>query len=170
VGPVSAKTTIDVPRERVYELIADLANRPAFTDHFIDELRLQRMASTGVGAALRFRVAERRFWMESVIAESEPPHRLIERGRGGRLDRIPLATVWELVEGPAPSSCEVTVTFVTEPQTLADKLADAAASLRGAERWYRRQWARALARLKDLAESGAEPERVVVAGADRIPS
>ncbi len=170
MGPVSAKTSIDVPRERVYEILSDLSNRGSFTDHFIDELRLQRIDPVGVGAALRFRVADRGFWMETVIAESDPPFRLVERGRGGRLDRVPVATIWELVEGPGPSGCEVTVTFVTEPRTLADKVLDSLRNLRGTERWYRRQWRRALARLKQLAESGEEPERVVVAGADRIPS
>ncbi len=170
MGPVSAKTTIDVPREQVYELLIDLANRRSFTDHFIDELRLQRIDPVGVGAAMRFRVADRGFWMESVIAESAPPYRLTERGRGGRLDRVPVSTIWELVEGPAPSSCEVTVTFVTQPKNIADRALDSAANLRGAERWYRRQWRRALARLKGLAESGEEPARLVVAGADRIPS
>jgi uncharacterized protein YndB with AHSA1/START domain len=170
LGPVSAKTTIDVPREQVFELLSDLANRASFTDHFIDELRLQRMESAGVGAALRFRVADRGFWMETVIAEVDGPHRLVERGRGGRLDRVPVATVWELVEGPVPASCEVSVTFVTEPQNAADRAHDAAGHLRGAERWYRRQWSRTLERLKELAESGEEPPRVVVAGADRTPS
>ena len=170
MGPVSAKTTIDVPREQVFELLTDLANRASFTDHFIDELRLQRIESVGIGAAMRFHVADRSFWMESVVAEIAAPHRLVERGRGGRLDRIPVATVWELVEGPAPSSCEVSVTFVTEPQNIADRAHDAAGHLRGVERWYRRQWSRALERLKELAESGEEPSRVVVAGADRIPS
>ncbi len=170
MGPVSAKTSIDVPRERVYELLVDLANRAAFTDHFIDELRLQRMESAGVGAALRFRVADRGFWMETVVAEADAPYRLVERGRGGRLDRVPVSTVWELVEGPSPSSCVVSVTFVTQPRILPDKLHDAAAHLLGRERWYRRQWSRALSRLKQIAESGQEPPRVVVAGADRIPS
>jgi uncharacterized protein YndB with AHSA1/START domain len=170
LGPVSAKTTIDVPREQVYELLNDLANRASFTDHFIDELRLQRIEPAGVGAALRFHVTKRKFWMETVIVESDPPYRLIERGRGGRLDRVPVATHWELVEGPSPASTVLTVTFVTQPQSFPDKLLDRAGHLRGVERWYRRQWARALTRLKDLAESGAEPARVVVAGADRIPS
>jgi uncharacterized protein YndB with AHSA1/START domain len=170
VGTVSAKTSIDVPRERVYDMLSDLSCRGAFTDHFIDELRLQRIDPVGVGAALRFRVADRGFWMETVIAESEPPFRLVERGRGGRLDRIPASTIWELVEGPGQSGCEVTVTFVTEPHTPADRALDSLGNLRGVERWYRRQWRRALARLKELAESGTELERVVVAGADRIPS
>jgi uncharacterized protein YndB with AHSA1/START domain len=160
MGPVSATLSIDAPRERVHPLLADLAVRPAFTDHFIDEFRLERLASVGVGAAARFRIADRGLWVETVIDESEPPHRLAERGAGGRLDHMPVFTVWELVEGPAPNGCEATVAFVIETTGPFDRP--------GHERWYRRQWSRALARLKDLAESDADPPRIAVAGADRL--
>ncbi len=170
MGPVSASVSIDAPRESVIGLITDLGFRPGFTDHFIDEYRLERIEPEGVGAAARFRIEHRGIWMETVIAEVDAPYRVLERGRGGRLDRVPISTAWELVEGPSADSCTVTVTFVTEPQTLPDRAMDAGRGLRGAERWYRRQWKRALARLRELAESGATPERVVVAGADRIPS
>src|SRR5690242_1233910 len=120
MGPVSASISIDAPRESVIGLITDLGYRPSFTDHFIDEFRLARIESEGVGAAARFRIEHRGLWMETVIAEVESPHRVIERGRGGRLDRIPMSTVWELVQGPSADSCEVTVTFVTQPQNIAD--------------------------------------------------
>ena len=43
MGPISVKTPIDAPRESVYELLCDLANRPAFTDHFVSDYRLQRL-------------------------------------------------------------------------------------------------------------------------------
>jgi hypothetical protein len=160
MGPVSATIPIDVPRERVHPLLADLAIRPAFTDHFIDEFRLERLASVGVGAAARFRIRDRGLWIETVIEESSPPHLLVERGAGGRLDRMHVHTLWELVEAPAPSGCEVTVTFVIETTGPFDRP--------GPEHWYRRRWARALARLRDLAESDARPPRVAVAGADRL--
>ncbi len=169
MGPVSASTSIDAPREAVMELLTDLSVRPSFTDHFLDEYRLERLEPAGLGAAARFRIPDRGIWMESVIAEIETPHRVVERGHGGRLDRIPIATVWELVEGPSADSCELTVTFVMEPQTLADRAADTGAGLRGAERWFRRQWNRSLGRLRELAESGAAPARIEVAGADRNP-
>jgi hypothetical protein len=169
MGPVSATIAIDAPREQVHSLLADLANRPAFTDHFVDEFRLERLDSAGADAAARFRIPARGLWMETVIAESEPPHRILERGRGGRLDRIPIFTAWELIEGPGPEGCELRVTFVTEPVKPIDRMLDVAARLRGAERWYRRQWARALGRIKALVEDGAGAERVVVGGADRIP-
>jgi hypothetical protein len=95
---ISARISIDAPRESVHAFLGDLANRPAIIDHFADEFRLQRLESSGVGAAARFRVRRPRLWMETVIEEVEPPFRIAERGRAGRLARIPTATVWELIE------------------------------------------------------------------------
>lgn len=162
MGPVMAEITIDAPRERVYAMISDLAMRPAFCDHFLEEFRLQRIQSRGVGAAARFRVDAPRFpfWMESVVAELDPPHMVIERGRGGRIDRIPIGTAWELVES-AGRMCDVTVTFWTEPEHAADKLTDRVA----ATGWFERQWKQALTRLRDLAEADAGIESIRVAGA-----
>jgi uncharacterized protein YndB with AHSA1/START domain len=165
MGPISVSTMIDAPRERVFEVLVDLANRPAFTDHFIAELRLERIESSGVGAAARMRVRRRGTWMETVIDEVSPPHRIHERGRGGRLDRIPMATLWELVEGPAASTCVVRITFVTEPEQLLDRLRERL----GAERFYRRSWSTTLSRLKDLIETEGPVARVVVAGGARLP-
>jgi hypothetical protein len=167
VGPVSTTISIDAPREHVHRLLADLAVRPSFTDHFIDEFRLERLDSAGVGAGARFRIPDRRLWIETVITDSQPPHRLSESGAGGRLDHRPVHTLWELVEAAGRSGCEVTVTFVIEPANPLDRLADAM-RIRGREGWYRRRWARALARLKEIAESDAKPRRLAVAGAERI--
>ena len=165
MGPISVSTMIDAPRERVFAFLVDLANRPAFTDHFITEFRLERFESSGVGAAARMRVRGRGTWMETVIDDVSPPHRIRERGRGGRLDRIPMATLWELVEGPAASTCEVKLTFGTEPEQLFDRLCERL----GAERFYRRNWSTALSRLKDLIETEGPVARVVVAGGARLP-
>ncbi len=166
MGPVSATASIDAPRERVHGLLNDLSVRPAFTEHFIDELRLERLDPVGVGAAARFRVPSRGLWIETVIVESVPPHRITERGAGGRLDHMPVHTVWELVQ--AGTGCEVSVTFVIETASRHDRMLDVAARARGVEGWYRRQWSRALGRLRDLAESGEPPPRLVVAGADPL--
>ena len=164
MGPISVKTPIDAPRESVYELLCDLANRPAFTDHFVSDYRLQRLESSGVGAAARFRIAGPGLWMETVIDEVSPPHRIYERGAGGRWDRIPITTSWELIE-PGPGGCEVTLRFWTGPTHPLDRLREKL----GAQRYYRRQWSIALSRLKQLSESGRPPARVGVAGADRLP-
>jgi hypothetical protein len=157
---------MDLERAGAFEFLSDLATRQAFTDHFIEQLRLERLPSSGIGAAARFRTGPRRarMWMETVIEELEPPHRIYERGGGGRIDRIPIFTVWELIEAPGPTT-EVRVTFWTEASHPVDRLKEL-----GAGRWYRRRWARALRRLKELLESGRPVERVGVAGGDRIES
>ena len=88
MGPVRAEIEIDAPRERVFAVISDLALRQSFTDHFISELRLARIESTGVGAAARFRflVPPQAQWMQTQITAVEAPHRLSERGYVERRD------------------------------------------------------------------------------------
>ena len=165
MGPVSATTTIDAPREQVFAVIADLANRPAFCDHFMTGFHLERLSSRGLGAAARFHVAAKRFnmWMDTVIVEVDAPHRLLERGRGGHANRMAVGTAWELVESAAATT-EITVSFWTEPSNTLD----AVRGKLGAGRWHRRQWKRALRRLRDLIESGDEVVPVRVAGASRV--
>ena len=166
MGPISAETMIDAPRDLVWELIADLARRPAYCDHFQHEFRLERLESRGVGASARFRVEAPRmkFWMETVVEEIDELHRIFERGRGGRLDRVPIFTVWELTEG-AGRTTEARVTFWTEPDSPPDKIKEHLSS----RHWMRRQWARALERLKELAETGVTVEPLTIAGADPAP-
>ena len=166
MGPISVTILIDQPRERVFDFLAELANRESFSDHFIDELRLERLPSSGVGAAARFRIGPpfTTMWIETVIVEAERPHRILERGRGGRLDRIPVHTAWELVPEPGGAT-ELRLSFWTEPTHPLDR----AREHLGATRWYRRQWGRALKRLRELLESGASVEPVGIAGEDRIP-
>jgi uncharacterized protein YndB with AHSA1/START domain len=165
MGPITATITVDAPRERVFELLADLANRPAFYDHFASGYHLQRLESRGLGAAARFHVGAPRFpiWMETEITELDPPHKIVERGHGSRADRMELGTVWELVEGPAATT-ELTVTFWTEPGNSID---DAKGRL-GAARWYGKQWRTALRRVRDIVEGGETVEPLRVAGADRV--
>lgn len=165
MGPISVTRTIDAPREPVFDFLSDLANRPAFTDHFIGDYRLERFESEGVGAAARMRIERGDLWMESVIIEAERPYRILEQGKGGRLDRVPILTAWELVEGPSAASSEVTLRFGTEATHPIDRMHE----LRRGERYFRRQWSVALSRLKDLIESERSGERVSIAGGARLP-
>ena len=164
--PVSATTVIDLPRERVFDFLCELANREAFARGFIDQLRLERLPSSGVAAAARFHVNGRgiSMWMETVIEEADRPHRIYERGRGGRTDRIPVFTVWELVDEPGEGT-EVTVTFWTEPKHPWDRIREKF----GHARRYRRKWRSALEQLREILESGAVIEPVRVAGEPRLP-
>lgn len=165
MGPISLTTEVDAPREQVFDFICDMAARPGWTDHFAHEYHLERIPPRGQGAAARFRVdapAGIRY-METVITEAQRPHRIVEHGRGGRLDRVPIRTVWELKEGPVT---EVTLTFWTQPSTAFDRIREL-----GRTRWWRRRWAKALRRLREAIESGAESApRAQVAGADRQPT
>lgn len=153
--PISLTATVDAPRERVFDFLCDLARRPAWTDHFISDFRLERIESAGQGAAARFRVGAPRIrFADTTIADAERPHRVAEIGHGGRLNRVTLRTVWELTEGPGAVTT-VNLSFWTEP------------SARGG-RWWRRRWKKALRRLAAAIESG-EPagDALVVAGGNR---
>jgi uncharacterized protein YndB with AHSA1/START domain len=164
MGPVSAEVEIDVPRERAYEAIGDLSRRPAFTDHFLDGFHLTRIEPTGVGAGARFRLRQppRSVWMDTAIAELEPPHRIVERGRGGRANRIPVTTVWELLGGSG-SLVRVKVSHWTEPSNPLDRVLE---RLTGAAPRSERDWREALRRLRDLleAERPAEAALAIAGG------
>jgi uncharacterized protein YndB with AHSA1/START domain len=166
MGPVSAEIEIDVPRERAFELLADLAERPSFTDHFLTDFHLTRIESAGVGAGARFRVRSplRSVWMDTAIAELEAPHRIVEHGRGGRANRIPTSTVWDLREGPGALT-KVRVSHWTEPSNPVDRALELLAAN---SFWEERGWREALRRLRDLLEAGGpSAARVALAGGNR---
>jgi uncharacterized protein YndB with AHSA1/START domain len=163
MGPVSAEIEIDSPRERVFAAIADLARRPSFTDHFLSDCHLTRLEPTGIGAGIRCRIVSplRSVWTDSVVVELEEPRRLVERGRGGRNNRIPSTTAWELTEAVG-SLTTVRVSRWTEPSKPIDRAVEmlAANSL-----WEQRGWREALRRLRDQLEDGEEvPATLAVAG------
>lgn len=150
MGPVSAEIEIDAPRERVFATIADLARRPSFTDHFLSEFHLTRLESRGIGAGARFRVTLplRSVWMDTTIAELEEPHKIVERGKGGRVNRIPTTLVWELTEN-AGALTSVRVSHWTEPPNPVDRAMEvlAANSI-----FAERGWREALRRLREQLE------------------
>ena len=159
MAPISVSTPVDATRARVFDVLCDLAARPAWTDHFAEDFRLVREQPAGVGASARFRAnAPGIRYMDTTIVEADRPHLVVEEGHGGRSNRVTLRAAWELTEGPGAVTT-VTLTFGRE-----------SGRLRGG-RWWRRRWSRALRRLAELVESGdAERETVVVAGADRLPA
>jgi hypothetical protein len=169
MGPVSAEIDMDAPRARAFEAIADLARRPSFTDHFQFGFHLTRIESSGVGAGARFRTGPRlrRIWMDTVVEQADSPHRIVEHGRGGRSNRIPCSTVWELLEGPG-SLTRVRVSHWTEPSIHIDRALEV---LSGTARRQERGWREALRRLRDTLESDRPVPRLVApAGGNRYPT
>lgn len=165
MGPISAEIEIDVPRERAFAALADLAARPSFTDHFLTDFHLTRIESSGVGAGGRFRAKGplRSVWMDTTVVDLEEPFRIVEEGRGGRTNRIPVHTVWELTE-PAGGLTAVRVSYWTEPGALDRGLE----LLSGGSIFQARGWREALRRLRDNLEADQPAaERIAIAGGNR---
>jgi len=165
MGPIHAEIEVDVSRERAFELIGDLAARPSFTDHFLSDFHLLRLDSRGVGAGARFRVKAplRSVWQDTTIVEQEEPFRIVERGAGGRANRICTHTVWELTPWVG-SLILIKFSHWTEPTALDRPLE----VLTAASAFQQHSWRIALRRLRDLLEAEQSvPERVAVAGGNR---
>src|ERR1700712_3881888 len=151
MGPIRAETEIDVPREQVFATIADMAARPSFTDHFLSDFHLTRLEPRGLGAGARFRIQAplRKVWMDATIVETEEPFRIVERGQGGRVNRIRSNTVWDMTEG-AGSLTQLSVSHWTEPTNPLDRALEIASA---GSVWQERSWREALRRLRDMLES-----------------
>ena len=159
----TVSTTIAVPREQVFEYLADIANRPEFTDHYLVDWRLTREQSYGTGAGARFRVKaplNRFAWADVTLAEVQPPYKIVERGRGGKYNRIRMLASYTLSPG-ASGTTKVEYTLETLPVMPSDKLMEAL----GGRAWTRRQASRALGRLRTILEEGRDRgKRATVAG------
>jgi len=164
--PISLTTRVDASREQAFDFISDLSRRPAWIDHFAKDFHLERLDPQGVGAAVRFRVGGPGGidYMETVIAEAERPTKIVEKGHGGYLNRVPINTIWELTSGPGAVTT-ITLTFWTEPTHHFDRVRET-----GRSGWWKRRWKRALRRLQAAIESGGEGiEAVRVAGGAHEP-
>ena len=85
------------------------------------------------------------------LAELEPPFRIVERGRGGKFNRVKMLGTYELVEDAHDSqSCQVTYTYESDPQVPSDRLAE----FFGGRSGTRRQAAKAMRRLRSILEDG----------------
>ncbi len=154
MDPVTVSTTVDRPREEVFEYLADLANHPEFTDHFLKDWHLTREDSFGRGAGARFRVdapGNRFGWRDVTFVEVEPPYRIVEKGRGGKFNRVRALTVYTLSPA-AGNATKVELTVETQPALLSDRLLE----LRGGSGWWKRKNRKALRRLRSILEEGRE--------------
>lgn len=144
--PVEVHTHIVAPREAVFDMLADLAARPAFMDHWLEDYRLTRPRSTGRGAAARFKLDGT--WGETAIVEAVRPRRLHEEGRNGRLGGTRTVTEWEL-ERTGPQLTRVVLTYWTEPGSRLGAMREGL----GARRSARRKAKTSLERLRRVFEN-----------------
>lgn len=163
MDPVTVSATIARPREDVFEYLADIANHAEFTDHFLVDWHLTREDSHGQGAGARFRIkapGNRFGWGDVTFIEVEPPYRIVERGRGGKFNRI--RTLGEYRLTPLGERLtKVEFTFETQPGNLADRIFESL----GTRAWLRRKNGRALRRLRTiLEEDRLRGRRVTLAG------
>jgi uncharacterized protein YndB with AHSA1/START domain len=162
VEPFTVSTTIDLPREQVFEYLSDIANHAEFTDHYLVDWHLTRENSVGAGAGARFRIRaplNRFSWADLTFHEVEAPHRILERGRGGKYNRIRMLGTFVLSPGPGAST-KVEYTLETEVKLPSDKLME----VFGGRGWHRRKAARGMRRLREiLEEDRSRGKRVSVA-------
>ena len=155
--PFTVSTTIDKPREEVFAYLADIANHPEFTDHYMVDWHLTRENSYGTGAGARFRIKAplRRFaWADFTLAEVQEPFRIVERGRGGKYNRIKMLQSYTLSPGPSGTT-KVEYTLETLPALASDRVLEAI----GGRAWTRRQASKALRRLRSILEEDRDRGR-----------
>jgi uncharacterized protein YndB with AHSA1/START domain len=159
---VTVSTTISAPREDVFDFVCDLAARPAYTDHFMDDYRLARVLSVGVGAAARFRLNApmSNEYAELTITEADRPRRIIEEVRVGRRGRNRSVAVYDFTRESAGVT-RVELTTWGEPATMVDRFRQL-----GAAGWIRRKTRKSLDRLRAIFEEPQKKplKRVTIAG------
>ena len=166
---ISAHAYISAPREDLFDFVADLAARPAWCDHFMDDFRLANPQAVGEGAGARFLLAAPGYshYVETTVSEAESPLRIAEELHGGRNGRSRGEMSWELSrEGRGLTRVEVT--FAWQPGTPREAFKEKL----GSRGWTRRQLKTALERLRVIFEE--EPDgplaRASIAGFEPLRS
>jgi hypothetical protein len=147
--PVKVHAHISAPREEIYDLIADLGVRVAWTDNYQSHYRLAHPKAVGQGAGARYvlRAPTWRQWVETSVVEAEHPRRLVERTHGGRNGKTRGAMVWEL-DNVGRGLTRVELTIYSEPGTLRERFKEKL----GFRRWVKRGAKASLERLRIIFE------------------
>ena len=139
--PITAGITIARPREELYELIEDLRNHEAWTDHMLVDW-------SGSAERVRVRAAMPgpKDWLDIQTTEVMPPSRTVERTTGAKGKRISYGTYTLAEAGPdtTDDSFELRIETMPARERILSPL------LRP---WLQRVNDRAMARLKEYAES-----------------
>ncbi len=151
MDPFTVSTNIALPREQVFDYLADVANHAEFTDHYLVDWRLTRIESYGEGAGARFRIKaplNRFAWADLTLAELQAPFKIVERGRGGKFNRIKMIGTYEIFEGQGASSSRVEYTYETDAHLPSDRIPE----ILGGRGWAKRKGRKAMKRLRAILE------------------
>ena len=97
---VTVDVHISAPREDVFDFVADLGGRPAWTDHYLRDYRLARPNPYGLGAAaVRPQAPLAKEYVELAIAECDRPRRIVEEARRPKRGRNRSVAVYEFAVG-----------------------------------------------------------------------
>ena len=149
MDPVTTHVNIDRPREEVFAYLADIANHPEFTDHYLKDWRLTRVDSYGSGAGARYKMDgpfQRFGWSDLTFIRVQSPREIVAVGRGGKYNRIKTFASWTLE--PASGGTRVHFTFETEPKLPTDRIVEAF----GFRGWFKRKAGKGLRRLRSILE------------------
>lgn len=162
MGPVFTEVDIDAPREEIFDYLMDFNTRPFLYGDSVEDFRLLRLESRGVGAGARWRFKRKSAWADSAIVSADPS-RISERGVTGKYNKTANGTEWELEE-TASGVVRVRISYWTVPTGMS-KAFD---RMTGGAGWHRRRLNRAGNRLREAVESGREERaEVPVAGGNR---
>ena len=132
MDPFTVTVNVALPREQVFEYLADIANHAEFTDHYLVDWRLTRVESYGEGAGARFRakVPLNRFsWADMTLAELQPPFKIVEAH---------------------PGITRVEYTYETDAHVLSDVIAENTFG----RSWAKRKAKKSMKRLRAILEEG----------------
>jgi uncharacterized protein YndB with AHSA1/START domain len=165
--PVELTAYISAPREKIYDVIADLAVRPAWTDNYQSEFRLAHPKSSGEGAGARYLHDAPMWnqWVETTIVEADRPRAIAERTKAGRYGRSLGGILWEL-ESAGSGLTRVHVSIECEVGTPRERFK---AKL-GFRRWLKRGTKVSLERLRLIFEEYPDRPlaRTTVAGFESL--
>ena len=139
--PLAFTTTVDRPREQVYEHLADLRNHEPFTDHFLVDWE-----GDAGSVRVRVRAAGRSEVVEVNSIEPVAPSRLVERTIGAKGKRRTTGTYTLEEDGPNRTRVRFELAFEALPAIERPLLPLTRA-------WIRRKNSEALERLPGVLEA-----------------
>src|SRR3954453_15770898 len=158
---------ISAPREKIYDVVADLGLRPAWADNYQSEFRLSNPKSYGEGAGARYLHAAPSWnqWVETTIGEAERPRTIVERTKAGRYGRSLGGISWDL-EPAGSGLTRVQVSILCEAGTPRERFKEKL----GFRRWMKRGTKASLERLRLIFEEYPDRPlaRATVAGFESL--